>query len=130
MKQGGIVTTIFWNLATFAVLLGAGEIVCRLTVTYNPSYDTSVDVQGRDLVYPYGIVKRNSLGHPDGEFDLTDPRPRIAHVGDSVTWGVGVGYGYRFSDILERKLPQYQHMTLASIADGFRTRALGHWGSF
>ena len=122
MKQSSVLKTIFWNLVTIAILIGAGEIICRLTVTYNPSYYTSVDVQGRDLVYPYGIIKMNSLGHPDDEFDLSDPRPRIAYVGDSVTWGVGAGYGYRFSDILEEKLPQYQHMTLASIADGFRTK--------
>lgn len=110
------------NLVILTLLIGVGEVVCRLLVTYNPSYYTSVDVQGRDLVYPYGVVKVNSLGHPDDEFDLADPRPRIAYVGDSVTWGVGAGHGYRFSDILEQRLPQYQHMTLASIADGFRTK--------
>ena len=122
MKQGGFAKIVFWNIAIFAVLIGIGEIVCRFTVTYNPSYYTSVDVQGQDLVYPYGVVKMNAYGHPDDEFDLDDPRPRIAYVGDSVTWGVGAGHGYRFSDILERKLPGFQHMTLASIADGFRTK--------
>lgn len=118
----GLIKTIFWNLVVIAALIGVGEIICRFAVTYNPSYYTSVEAQGRDLVYPYGIVKMNALGHPDDEFDLDDPRPRIAYVGDSVTWGVGAGHGYRFSDILERRLPGYQHMTLASIADGFRTR--------
>jgi len=122
MKQGGLIKTVFWNVVVLLGLIGLGEIVCRLAVSYNPSYYTSIDVQGRDLVYPYGIVKMNALGHPDDEFDLSDPRPRIAYVGDSVTWGVGAGHGYRFSDILERKLPNFQHMTLASIADGFRTK--------
>lgn len=122
MKQGNVAKIVFWNLAVLLALIGIGEIVCRLAVSYNPSYYTSIDVQGRDLVYPYGIVKMNALGHPDDEFDLADPRPRIAYVGDSVTWGVGAGHGYRFSDILERKLPGFQHMTLASIADGFRTK--------
>lgn len=122
MRQGDFSKTVFWNVIVLMALIGAGEIICRFVITYNPSYYTSIDVQGRDLVYPYGIVKMNSLGHPDNEFDLDDPRPRIAYVGDSVTWGVGAGHGYRFSDILERRLPNYQHMTLASIADGFRTR--------
>lgn len=122
MKDGDFAKTVFWNVIVLLALLGAGEVICRLVVTYNPSYYTSIDVQGRDLVYPYGIVKMNSHGHPDNEFDLNDPRPRIAYVGDSVTWGVGAGHGYRFSDILELKLPGYQHMTLASIADGFRTK--------
>ncbi len=91
-------------------------------MTYNPSYDTSIDVPGRDLISPYGVVKMNALGHPENGFDLNDPRPRVAHVGDSITWGVGPGHGYLFSDIMERRLPGYQHMKLASIADGFRTK--------
>ncbi len=122
MMRSNAAKTVFWNLVVLTALIGIGEVVCRLLVTYNPSYYTSIDVQGRDLVYPYGIVKMNAHGHPDDEFDLDDPRPRIAYVGDSVTWGVGAGHGYRFSDILERKLPDFQHMTLASIADGFRTK--------
>jgi lysophospholipase L1-like esterase len=122
MKQGNVLKVAFCNAVVLAALFGVGEAVCRLAVTYNPSYYTSIDARGRDLVYPYGIVKMNSFGHPDDEFDLTDPRPRIAYVGDSVTWGVGAGHGHRFSDLLERALPAYQHMTLASIADGFRTR--------
>ena len=122
IKPNTFMVTILWNLVIGALLIGAAEIVCRFVVTYDPSYYTSVDARGRDLVFPYGLVKMNSLGHPDDEFDLGDPRPRIAYVGDSVTWGVGAGHGHRFSDILERRLPGYQHMTLASIADGFRTR--------
>lgn len=122
MKQASLGKIVFWNAVVLIALIGIGEVACRLAVTYNPSYYTSVDVQGRDLIFPYGIVKMNSHGHPDDEFDLADPRPRIAYVGDSVTWGVGAGHGYRFSDILERALPDFQHMTLASIADGFRTK--------
>lgn len=122
MRVAGWMKVIFWNALVLIGLLGIGEAVCRAVITYNPSYYTSIDAKGRDLIYPYGIVKMNAYGHPDDEFDLDDPRPRIAYVGDSVTWGVGAGHGYRFSDILERKLPGYQHMTLASIADGFRTK--------
>ncbi|MGI9493880.1 MAG: SGNH/GDSL hydrolase family protein [Geminicoccaceae bacterium] len=122
MKRGGLAKVVFWNVVVLVTLIGMGEVVCRLAVTYNPSYYTSIDVEGRDLIYPYGVVKMNAHGHPDDEFDLNDPRPRIAYVGDSVTWGVGAGHGYRFSDILERKLPGFQHMTLASVADGFRTK--------
>lgn len=109
------------NLGILLVLLLIGEGVARYSIRYNPSYYTSVSATNAVITYPYGIIKRNSLGHPDDEFDLTDPRPRIAYVGDSVTLGVGAGHGYRFSDILEQRFPQYQHMTLASIGDGFNS---------
>lgn len=109
------------NLVILMVLLLAGEGIARFSIRYNPSYYTSVSATNAVIEYPYGIIKRNSLGHPDDEFDLNDPRPRVAYVGDSVTMGVGAGHGYRFSDILEKRFPQFQHMTLASIGDNFNS---------
>ncbi len=109
------------NLGILFVLLLIGEGVARYLISYNPSYYTSVNATNAVIEYPYGIIRRNSLGHPDDEFDLADSRPRVAYVGDSVTMGVGAGHGYRFSDILEGRFPQYQHMTLASIGDGFNS---------
>lgn len=110
------------NLGILLVLLLIGEAVARYSVRYNPSYYTSVNATDAIIEYPYGIIKKNSLGHPDDEFALKDPRPRIAYVGDSVTMGVGAGHGYRFSDILEKQFPQFQHMTMASIGDGFNSK--------
>lgn len=121
MKQFAKIAGV--NLAILLLLLLIGEGVARYAVRYNPSYYTSVNATDAVIEYPYGIIKRNSSGHPDDEFDLADPRPRVAYVGDSVTMGVGAGHGYRFSDILEKQLPQYQHMTLASIGDGFNSKA-------
>lgn len=119
MKQFSKIIGI--NLGILLVLLLIGEGVARYSIRYNPSYYTSVNATNAVIEYPYGIIKRNSLGHPDDEFDLADPRPRVAYVGDSVTLGVGAGHGYRFSDILEKQFPQYQHMTLASIGDSFNS---------
>lgn len=110
------------NFVILMVLLLAGEGIARFTIRYNPSYYTSVSATNAVIEYPYGSIKRNSLGHPDDEFDLNDPRPSIAYVGDSVTMGVGAGHGYRFSDILEGRFPQFQHMTLASIGDSFNSK--------
>ncbi|MGK2873728.1 MAG: hypothetical protein ACSLFL_15970 [Alphaproteobacteria bacterium] len=110
------------NLLVIVIILLMGEGIARYSVRYNPSYYTSVNATDAVIEYPYGIIKRNSQGHPDDEFDLADPRPRIAYVGDSVTMGVGAGHGYRFSDILEQRFPQYQHMTLASIGDSFDSK--------
>lgn len=119
MKEFAKIAAI--NLGVVLALLLIGEGIARYSVRYNPSYYVSVNATSAIIEYPYGIIKKNSLGHPDDEFDLTDPRPRIAYVGDSVTMGVGAGHGYRFSDILEQRFVQYQHMTLASIGDGFNS---------
>ena len=121
--NASIMRIVLWNIVVVIALLIIGEIIARMTISYNPSYYTSIDAKNRDVVFPYGTIRFNSLGHPDDEFDLSDPRPRLAYVGDSVTMGVGAGYGYRFSDLLKDTLPGYQHMTLASINEGFRTKA-------
>lgn len=120
---GGILRVLLWNIGFIIALLLLGELIARLTISYNPSYYTSIDAKEREVVFPYGTIRYNALGHPDDEFDLADPRPRVAYVGDSVTLGVGAGYGHRFSDLLEDSFPGYQHMTLASIGAGFRTEA-------
>lgn len=120
MKQFAKIAGV--NLGILLLLLLIGEGVARFAVRYNPSYYTSVNATDAVIEYPYGIIKRNSGGHPDDEFDLADPRPRVAYVGDSVTMGVGAGHGYRFSDILEKRFPQYQHMTLVSIGDDFNSK--------
>ena len=101
-----------------AVLLGALvivlEIVLRLVITYNPGFYTAVTVRGRDLVYPYGVIKINSEGFPDEEWDLSKPH-RVGYFGDSVTYGVGAGYGYRISEILEKAYPGFEHMNIGGI---------------
>ncbi len=121
--NASIMRIVLWNIIIVIALLIVGEIIARMTISYNPSYYTSIDATNRDVVFPYGTIRYNSLGHPDDEFDLSDPRPRLAYVGDSVTMGVGAGYGHRFSDLLKDTFPGYQHMTLASIGEGFRTKA-------
>lgn len=117
-------TLLIVNGLLLLLLLGVAEVVARLVITYNPSYYTSIETTGTELHFPYGTIPINSDGHPDTEFDLSDERPRIAYVGDSVTFGVGAGYGYRFSDILEARHPEYQHMTLASVGAGFRSKEM------
>jgi lysophospholipase L1-like esterase len=52
----------------------------------------------------FGVdVSINSLGFRDEEFDRTDDAIRVGLLGDSVTFGWGVAYGDRFSELLERR---------------------------
>ena len=110
-----VLTLIAINVAAFLALLAAAEAVARFAIAYNPGYYTGIETADTELVYPYGVIRINTLGYPDDEFDLDDPRPRVAYVGDSGTFGVGAGHGHRFSDILEQRFPQYQHMTMGIV---------------
>jgi lysophospholipase L1-like esterase len=102
------------NLAALAALVLVLEILVRVFITYNPGFYTAVKVKGRDLEYAYGVIKVNSEGFPDEEWDLSKTL-RVGYFGDSVTYGVGAGYGYRFSEILEESYPEYEHMNIAGI---------------
>jgi len=102
-----------------ALLLGIAEIWLRMTAGGTVGYYTAVEREG-EIIYPYGVININSHGDPDGEFDLDDPRPRIGYIGDSVIYGVGAGQGYRISDLLRQKYPEYQHMNLAKIGATIR----------
>lgn len=105
-------------LAVNAVLfLGCAllaEVFLRLWVPYNPGYYVAVRGTSQEVEYPYGTIKINRDGFADVEFDLTHPR-QVGYFGDSVTYGVGAGYGYRFSDLLREAYPDYDHLNLGGI---------------
>lgn len=66
-----------------------------------------------DFVDVEGIpVQVNHAGFWDHEFQVAKPagRCRIACLGDSFTWGLGVRQGQRFSDILEAEHPAWETM--------------------
>ncbi|WP_298353302.1 SGNH/GDSL hydrolase family protein [Rhodoblastus sp.] len=53
-------------------------------------------------------VDINSVGMRDREPPpRVEARKRIAVLGDSFVWGVGARYGERFTEVLQRKLPQF-----------------------
>ncbi|MHC5209800.1 MAG: SGNH/GDSL hydrolase family protein, partial [Planctomycetota bacterium] len=56
-------------------------------------------------------------GFADDEFDLTRP-VRIGYAGDSITRGVGCGYGYRYTELLERAYPDFLHANLGKSGAG------------
>jgi hypothetical protein len=62
--------------------------------------------------------KHNSLGLRDEEF-VPDGRPTIVFVGDSFVWGLDSEAEERFSDLLKKKMPDYQ--VQAAGASGYAT---------
>ena len=112
-------------ICAVSLTLAVSELIARYLLSYEPGYYTATrgadgglvssssrTVKG-ELTYPYGIIKINSFGFPDEEFDLEDARPRIGYIGDSVTFGVGAGYGYRITEVLEQYYPTMQHMNMS-----------------
>jgi len=90
------------------------ELVLRLTLDYHIDYYAGTTRPGR-VEYPYGHVLINSHGQPDLEWDLADPRPRLAFYGDSVTYGVGAGHGHRISDLVRDSDEARQVLTFAAV---------------
>lgn len=102
------------NAVVFAVLAGVAELFLRIYIPFNPGYYTSVSGTSRELVYAFGRIPINADGFPDEEFRLDRPH-RVGYFGDSVTYGVGAGYGYRISELLEAAYPDHEHLNLGGI---------------
>lgn len=94
------------------------ELVLRFFVDYSIDYYTGTEQEGVTQ-YPYGEIIINSMGYADDEFDLSDPRPRIGYFGDSVNYGVGAGYPYRISDLVEQALPEYAHWNVGGGVNSY-----------
>ncbi len=109
-----LVALLAVNVGIFVVLFVSAEIALRVLIPYNPGYYMSVKGESDELVFPYGTIYMNSDGFSDKEFDLSNPR-RIGHVGDSVTFGTGAGYGHRVSEHLEAAYPEYEHMNFGGV---------------
>lgn len=102
------------NAVLFVGFALLAEVFLRLYVPYNPGYYVAVRGTSQEVEYPYGTIKINRDGFADIDFDLTRPR-QVGYFGDSVTYGVGAGYGYRFSDLLREAYPDLDHLNLGGI---------------
>jgi hypothetical protein len=117
---------LLWVILATIILLIVAELACRqlipqwtsqhedtsLVWQYDPELgwsqkpDTSTTIK-----YPqFEIsVQTNSIGLRDKEypFERTDKK-RILFLGDSYTWGFGVEYEERFTEILESRHPEWE----------------------
>ena len=65
------------------------------------------------IIHPYGKIPINKHGFFDEEFDFDKNKKVIAYFGDSVTYGVGAGYPYRFTEFLDQLENKFQHINLS-----------------
>lgn len=103
----------FFSLFFILVIL---EVLCRFFVNFEMDYYSSPrELKNKKFIeHPYGRIPINSLGFYDGEFDFTNNKPKIAYFGDSVTYGVGAGFPYRFTEILDKMSPEFDHLNFSS----------------
>lgn len=115
-RDHSVVVFLLYVLILSAVIVASLEIYLRASLRYNPSYYVALSDPrpGTVLEYPYGIIKINSDGYPDDDFDVIKSRPRIAYIGDSNCYGVGAGHGYRVTELLEEAFPDFEHMNLSA----------------
>ena len=107
-------TLLVISLILLIVCLVLLEIGVRMLVSFSPPYYSSYPNSNIRLIrYPYGDIPINDAGFPDSEISPTKIKKRIAYVGDSVCYGVGAGYGYRISELLENALPEFEHINMA-----------------
>jgi hypothetical protein len=103
-------------LIGLVVVLLAFELGLRAFGSLTIDYYTGTKLPGLHR-YPYGDVPINSSGFPDEEFVARGDKKRIGYVGDSVTYGIGAGYGYRLPDLLQARLPNYEHWVFAGVGE-------------
>ena len=106
-----------WIFSLLCVLLLAGEALLREVAPYRIDYYVGERISNRLIVYPFGEMPFNSNGYPDRDWDLDDPRPRVGFWGDSITSGVGAGFGYRFSDIIRSARGDKYYMNFGGVGE-------------
>ena len=132
--KGGWVRTIAVQLLILVVALGAAELVLRvIDLRYLRAHRVGADriynhdaelgwfpVPNSDVSFT-GMrtirVRHNSLGLRDIEPDTT-PRPTIAFIGDSFTWGYDAEQNERFTEILRARMPQERIVNAGVTAYG------------
>lgn len=83
----------------------------ELFVNNNGLYGLRPNIQVLATTSDFSIIyKINSQGLRDKEYDFTKPKGkiRILAFGDSFTFGEGVEYGNRFTDIIEKSFPNLE----------------------
>jgi hypothetical protein len=108
---------VLWTLLVLGLLAGVAEFVLRLTTPYRIDYYTGTFVSKRLIRFPFGDMPFNAHGYPDRDWLDDDTRPRIGFWGDSITSGVGAGFGYRFTDIISSSRPDRDYRNFGGVGE-------------
>jgi hypothetical protein len=115
MKFKNFFLNFFLILFSTFIILIILEIFCRFYVDFNSGYYSSSkkNLNNALITHPYGKIPVNKYGFFDEEFRLKEDKQVIAYFGDSVTYGVGAGYPYRFTEYLDEINSKFEHINLS-----------------
>ena len=105
------IALVFISLLFIFIFL---EIFCRIFINFDQNYYSHYKKNKEDkfITHPYGKIPINKYGFFDEEFNLNNKKV-IAYFGDSVTYGVGAGYPYRFTEYLDAIDNKFEHINLS-----------------
>lgn len=103
---------IFFSLISVLFFL---EIICRILIDFDSGYYSSSKINKNKsfITHPYGKIPINEYGFFDEKFNFDKNKEVIAYFGDSVTYGVGAGYPYRFTEYLDNINSEFEHINLS-----------------
>ena len=99
-----------WVGLLLCLLLLTAEVLLRMTTPYRIDYYTGTFVSRRLIRYPFGDMPFNANGYPDRDWEAPDARVHVAFWGDSITSGVGAGFGHRYTDLIRAARPEHYYM--------------------
>ena len=102
-RADALLTNLTVAIIAFAITFGVVELVLRLSYGGGVSFGEDAGYLDKKL---FAAIRLNSWGFREREIDLEKPEGiyRIAVIGDSITFGQGVGIDYRFTNLLEEDL--------------------------
>jgi len=115
MKHVGFAKNIILVITSLLFIFLLLEFFCRIFVDFDEGYYTSIKKEKSDkfINHPYGKIPINKHGFFDEEFNFENKKEVIAYFGDSVTYGVGAGYPYRFTEYLDTMDSKFQHINIS-----------------
>ena len=115
MKFKGFLANFFLIFLSLILVLFFLEIICRILIDFDSGYYSSSKInKNKSLITrPYGKIPINKYGFFDESFKFHKSKEVIAYFGDSVTYGVGAGYPYRFTEYLDNINSRFEHINLS-----------------
>ena len=105
---------IIYNLILLITICLSAELILRKIINYDVSYYSLPKKIINNINYhPYGKIPINKNGFYDEDWDSPKVKHRIGYFGDSIIYGVGAGYPYRITELMDEYKNDFEHINLS-----------------